>query len=67
MNYNVEILTDLPSSVLMVELGSMLVMNIVIPRSEPPSEAMITVCESSASTVIEPPKGATIYNHIKFM
>jgi hypothetical protein len=58
----IEILTNLPSSVSIVELGSILVMNIVIPLREPPSEPMITVWGSSGSTVIEPPNGATIYN-----
>lgn len=42
-----------------VELGSMLVMYTVIPLKEPPSEPMITVCESVGSTVIEPANGAT--------
>lgn len=44
-----------------VELGSMLVIYIVIPLKEPPSEPMTTVCESVGSTVIEPAKGATSY------
>lgn len=37
----------------------MLVMYTVIPLKEPPSEPMITVCESVRSTVIEPANGAT--------
>lgn len=44
-----------------MEMGSMLVMYTVIPLKEPPSEPIITVCESVGSTVIEPANGATSY------
>lgn len=45
----------------MVEFGSIFVIRIVIPRSEPPSEFIITVFESVGSTIILPANGATSY------
>ena len=58
--------TDRPSYGSMVELGWMLVMQMVIPFREPPSELIITVLESSGSTVMEPGNGATTYKNVKY-
>ena len=58
--------TDRPSYGSMVELGWMLVMQMVIPLREPPSELIITVLESSGSTVMEPGNGATTYKNVKY-